>query len=349
MTTKYDPRVQMESLFFTNPVLKKDMRKHLNDYQKKIENLAGEILKANKPKLYFLGGGASLSAMMSAEYLLTQFTNIPAQALNGVEFLSRAPETLDQGTFCILTSWSGETPEILKAQQYAKNKGAKTIVLTKSRNTALAQAADQVIVVESKAVYIVPLQVVYLLSGYLIRGCSPVPTVGNKLLDDLVVLPEKLGDFVWQAEVVGKKAAEKFKDVKVIYVMASGPQYGLGYKLALSVIIENLWIDSSIVNVGEFYHGPIEIISNGYPAFIFIVGKDASRENVLKEIKFAKKKGNPYLVFDVADYPVENGLLAPFYAFVVTEWFIMYMAAQRDHNVDERHYMGKVASQWGEF
>ena len=344
-----DPRIQMDSLYFTSPVLEDDMSKHFREHQATIEKLAGEILRAGRPQLYFLGGGASLSAMMSAEYLLNRFTDIPARALNGVEFLSLAPETVGKNTFIVLTSWSGESPELLTAQQYAKSRGAMTIAITKHDSTPLAAEVDLVIPCPSKAVYVIPQQIVYLLSACLIRGGKLAPAVGDKLLDDLAKLPKKLGAFVWEAEEIGKKAAAQFKDVKGIYVVAGGSQYGLGYKLALSVIIENLWINASIINGGEFYHGPIEIIDNGQPPFLFLVGKDASRDHILRAIQFVQKKDIPHLVFDAADYPMENELLAPFYLFVATEWFIMYMSAQRDHDVDERRYMGKVGARWGEF
>ena len=41
--------------------------------------------------------------------------------------------------------------------------------------------------------------------------------------------------------------------------------------------------------------------------------------------------------------------VAPFALFVPTEHWVMEMAAQKGHDVDERRYMGKLGARWGEY
>ena len=140
----------------------------------------------------------------------------------------------------------------------------------------------------------------------------------------------------------------------MFYVLGSGPLFGLAFKLALSVVIENLWLDAAPVDTGEFYHGPIEIIAPDSAArerriLLHLVGTDASRTVSEQAIAFCKQKGARQLIYDLRDYPEFSELFAPFALFAPTEWLIMYMAAQKNHDVDERRYMGKIGARWGEY
>jgi fructoselysine 6-phosphate deglycase len=336
--------IQEQSLFYTSGVIPEAMHFLFDHHESALKQLAREFTTRGIQHLYCVGGGASLSAMMGIEYTLQRFTSLPVQAFNGRELLAREPQ-FDAHTAVIATSYLGQTPEVLEVVQRARQAGALVIAITDHQKTPLAKASEVVIDFHSKAVYISPLTIGYLLAAYLMQKRAESGEMAARLLRDVHSFPAAVEDIV-------RKALEEPLDLSLAehyYVVAEGPQYGLGYKLALSVIIENLWTNASIINTGEFYHGPIEIIHQGQPSFVSLLGEDPSRPAQERVSQFCREKGVPLLNFDVRTYGTYSDLMAVYPLFIATEVWVMRVAARLGHDVDERRYMGKVATTWGEF
>jgi fructoselysine 6-phosphate deglycase len=292
--------------------------------------------------------------MHGGAYLLERFTGVPASVATGWQFLSRQSHAVDEHAHVFLTSYSGETPEVIEAQRFAASRGASTIAITNTAETPLAQDASAALDFQSKAVFTAPLAIAYALAAHVMRGRGENAQTGATILKELRTLPQLMALQAEQTRDLARRLAAEAADVDVFYVIGSGPNYGLAYKLALSVIIENLWKDAAPVDAGEFYHGPIEIIpQEGTPddrrAFLHLVGTDASRAVSDQAVRFCEQKGARNLVFDAAAYPDFSELFAPFALFVPTEHWVMEMATQKGHDVDERRYMGKLGARWGEY
>lgn len=345
--------VDTDALYFTSLVTAEGIEETRTRLDSTLQEIGKAIASSPRPRVYALGGGASNAAMHGLKYLLDRFSDVPSDIQTGWQFVSRNPASLDENSFLFLTSYSGQTPEILEAQKMAKAAGAKVIAITETDRTPLAQGADWVLDYRNKAVFTVPLALVYGAAGQVLLA-QGATEAGNRILDGIAKLPDAISKLNEPANPLAQKLAAEVPDVGMIYVLGTGPNYGLAYKLALSVVIENLWLDSAPVDSGEFYHGPIEIIA-GDPkldnsrAFLHLVGTDASRTVSQQAIDFCTKKGVRQLVFDAKDYPEFGELFAPFALFVPTEWWVMHMAAQKNHDVDERRYMGKIGARWGEY
>ncbi|MGC8489770.1 MAG: SIS domain-containing protein, partial [Clostridia bacterium] len=237
--------------------------------------------------------------------------------------------------------------EVVEAARRAKAEGAIVIAITETEHNPLADVADVVVPIHSKAVYTSPVTAGYLLAAHLMLARGESSDVARRLIADLHDFPAEaarlLPSVSQEAEVLSGPLAPQY------YVIAGGPQYGLGYKLGLSVIIENLWTNGSIIHAGEFYHGPIEIVEENRPTFISLLGEDPSRTAVENVVRFLTRQGTPHLVFDSRTYGAYSDLMAPFPLFMATELWVMWMAAKAGHDVDERRYMGKLSKVWGEF
>jgi fructoselysine-6-P-deglycase FrlB-like protein len=345
--------VNTDALFFTSLVTADAIAENRARLGATIAEIAAAIAASERPRLYFVGGGASNAAMHGGKYLLDRFSAVPSDVFTGWQLVSRNPAALDGNAFLFLTSYSGQTPEVLRCKELAKAAGAKVIAITETSGTPLAQGADWVLDFRSKAVFTAPLALVYLLAGELLRARGE-SAAADEILTGVARLPELIRPIATASDPVAQAMAAEFADVRMVYVLGGGPNYGLAYKLALSVVIENLWLDAAPVDSGEFYHGPIEIISGDVErdrerGFLHLVGTDASRQVSEQAIAFCTRTGARQLVFDAADYPDFGELFAPFALFVPTEWWVMHMAAQKGHDVDERRYMGKIGARWGEY
>jgi len=337
--------IQEDSLFYTSSVLGPSMAYLFEQAEAVIEKTAGDLAKAGITRVVGTGGGASLASMMAMEYALTRYSGLEARAENAWEVLAQV------GSFAltavVATSYSGQTPEVLEAVRRAREEGAPVIAITDTEDNPLAKLADVVVAIRSKAVYTSPVTAAYLLSAYLMRARGESKEVADGLLRDLHAFPAAAEALLPQVAKEAKAASGPLAEA--YYVVAAGPQYGLGYKLGLSVIIENLWTNGSVIHAGEFYHGPIEIVQAGRPHFVCLLGEDPARPAVERVVRFLDHQGTPHYVFDSRAYGRYSELMAPFPLFMATERWVMEMAARAGHDVDARRYMGKVSAVWGEF
>src|SRR4051794_18280585 len=108
------PSPDTDALFFTSLVTPADIAENHARLTATITDIAAAIAKSPRPRLYFIGGGASLAAMHGGKYLLDRFSSVPSDVLTGWQFISRNPASLDENSFLFLTSYSGQTPEVLQ-------------------------------------------------------------------------------------------------------------------------------------------------------------------------------------------------------------------------------------------
>jgi fructoselysine 6-phosphate deglycase len=346
--------INTEALFFASKVTPAAIERVRDTLAPSIEELAKKIAAQKKTRLFMVGGGASLAAMMGAQYLLDRYTDVKSDVMTGWQFLARAPYACDRNSIVFVISYSGETPEVLEAKKLASERGATVVAITNTQETPLAQGASLVLDYQSKAVYTAPLAIVYLLAAQIMKIRDQNAEVGRHIIEELGRLPGKVDELVTSTREPARELAASFSDAGGFYVLGSGPLFGLAYKLSLSVVIENLWIDAAPVDTGEFYHGPIEIIppageSKLRMPILHMIGTDVTRTVSERARRFCTKHNAAQLVFDAKDYPEFGELFSPFALFVPTEWFVMYMAAQKDHDVDERRFMGKIGSHWGDY
>lgn len=353
-TENTDSQLNTDALFFASLVTPAAVADGAERLDGSIEELAKEIGGNPNARVFFVGGGASLAAMMGAQYLLDRYTSVPSEAYTGWQFLSRDPYALGKDSYVFTVSYSGQTPEVNDAAELATERGARVIALTDTTETPLAGRSGLVLDYRSKAVYTAPLALIYRLAAHVMRARDENVETANQILAELDGLPALLEAHNEKTREPARDAAARFTEAGGFYVIASGPLFGLAFKLSLSVVVENLWIDAAPVDAGEFYHGPIEIIPTEnaeemHMPLMHLVGTDGTREVSQRAVKFGEQRGAPQIVFDAAEYPQFSELFSPFALFAPTEWMIMYMAAQKGHDVDERRYMGKIGKVWGDY
>jgi fructoselysine-6-P-deglycase FrlB-like protein len=207
----------------------------------------------------------------------------------------------------------------------------------------MATEADELIDYESTGLYIMPLAVVTMFGLELaIRTQSSKLVEAEAALVQLRTLPARLGQTYLEAEELAIEWARRFLNSTMIYVLAAGPNFGLGYKFALTVFMENIRVNGSIIEAGELRHGPVEAFERQRIDMVALLGADESRELTRRSIQVAENTGARVLVLDVANYVGLHPLLAPFVLLVPLEWFTVYSAILRGiTDLDERVFMGR--------
>ena len=332
-----------DSELFTSPRLEAELPRFLDDHREEIRALARRVASGDFDHVYFVGSGGSWSNMFTGKYLLDRLTRVTSDVLTSYELVWRDPPRLGARSLVFLASYSGATEDTLAAFRHANTRGAHTVVMARRRSSPMATEADEVLDYDSTALYIMPLAAVTLFGLELaVLTDSPKRAEAESALAQLDDLPARLGRIYRESEGPALEWARRFLSSTMLYVLAAGPNFGIGYKFALTVFMENIRVNGSIIEAGELRHGPVEAFERQRVDIVALLGTDESRELTKRSIQVAEDNGARVLVLDVADYPGLHPLLAPFVLLVPLEWFTVYSAILRGiTDLDERVFMGR--------
>ena len=142
--------------------------------------------------------------------------------------------------------------------------------------------------------------------------------------------------------LAGKRWRGRLLPEQVLYCLAAGPLYGLAYKFALTVFMENMRVHGSVIESSEFRHGPAEMLERQRATLFVLLGDDDSRAMSERAIDTGTKYGSRVEVLDIRSYGALHPLLAPLVLLIPLQWFVVYSALLRGIlDMDERVLMGR--------
>jgi fructoselysine-6-P-deglycase FrlB-like protein len=277
--------------------------------------------------------------MYSGKYLSDRFTALSADAMLSYELIWRSPVRLGPRTIVFAASYSGETEDTLAALRHARDAGARTVALTNRPDSTIATEADATIAYESSALYAMPMAAVSLfaLEYARLQGSERAAEV----LGAFDALPDAIGRAFESERGHGLEVARQLLPAQVLYCVGAGPLYGLAYKFALTVFMENIRTHGSVIESAELRHGPVEMLERQRADMVFLLGTDESRTMTQRSIDFARRQGANVVVYDAADYEDVHPLLSPFVLKVGLQWLVVHSALLRGIlDLDERVFMG---------
>ncbi len=154
-------------------------------------------------------------------------------------------------------------------------------------------------------------------------------------------IPDIIEELLKTTEEDNKKLAEEFKDEDIFYCLGSGPNFGLSFKLAMTMLMEGAIKHACPVYSAEFRHGLIERAEKDVP-IIFLRSGFESDEITDKAIEFSKNLELKSIVYNLEDYADINPLLSPLIFVVPLEWFVYYLAHFNGEDPGATRHIGKV-------
>ena len=331
--------------FFVAPYLEQDLGKFLAEEGDAIRQLAADAVHGGVRDVFFVASGASGAALYSGMYLLQRYTDLSVLSLPGYDLLTKAPERVNERSLVILASYGGGTEDTLAALRYANGRGAHTVAIGRRREPASPVMCEAATAIEydSTALYHIPLAAVYLFALQVALTRNPERTDLHRLAEDLFALPSLLGEIYRSSQSTGEALARSLADSTMMYVLGTGPLYGLAYTYALTIFMEYLRINASMIETSEFRQGPIEALSRQRADLVFLVGTDESRAMTARVVNVVKRHTDARsIVLDMEDYPKTSPLLSPFVLHIPLQWFTLYSAALRGFaDLDSRIFMGR--------
>lgn len=330
----------LESLYFSGAKIDEHLRRFLDDQRDACVDCGRQSLRGAR-QLYLVGSGGSFAVMQTAKYILDTVIDLPIDALPSYELIWRAGVRLDEDALVVISSYSGETEDSVAALRYAKQRAAKTVAIVGKIDSTMAREADVVIQYESGAIFELPIAALILMASGYAEGTPSAPAV-DVLVDGLDALPGVLRRTLDEEATKAEGRARELLHDQHLYVLGSGPLAPLAYKVAMSVIMENLRIGATYSDASEWRHGPAEALERMRGTFIVLLGTDASRDVTLRTASFCEANGSRVITYDAADLGDVHPLLVPLVLNSHTQWLIVYSAILRGiTNLDDRVFMGR--------
>lgn len=319
----------------------KEEKSHMKEIAEKFEEF---------DKIYLLGCGSSLSTCYSAKSALDFLSDKHIEVYTGYEFFyNKKIGTGNAGA--LLTSQSGETADTVAALKRAEENNIYTVAITNEKQCTMIKKANDTVITSGgreSAILGTKTYMTQLMSLYEIlfsikgpEDDSNAGTVKKEVLGDIEKLPSITEGLIKKTENENKDLAEKFKDDDIFYCMGSGPNYGLAYKLAMTMFMEGALKHACPLYSGEFRHGLIERAEKDVP-IVFLNADYPGDEMTLKSIEFCEKIGVKPIIYDMKDYSNMHNLMSPFALVVPLEWFIYYLAHFNGEDPGATRHIGKV-------
>jgi fructoselysine-6-P-deglycase FrlB-like protein len=329
-----------ESLYFSGAQIDRHLSTFLSSHAHECESLGTEWAGRFK-HLFLAGSGGSFASVQTAKYILDRVLRSPCDVLMSYELLWRKPLRLDEDALVFLTSYSGETEDTVAALRFAKERGAHTVAIVGTADSTMAREADAIIDYGSGAIFELPIVALILFASGLARRGAAEPGA-EELAARLASLPDVLRTTLDREQQVVERKARDLLHAGHLFVLGAGVLGPLAYKLAMSVVMENLRIGGSFSDACEWRHGPAEALERLRGDFIVLLGTDESRDVTLRTIDFCRRQGCSVLVYDATDYGEVHPLLTPLVMNSHTQWLIVYSAILRGiTDLDERVFMGR--------
>ena len=296
-------------------------------------------------KVYLVGCGSSISTCYSVrDAIRMSSTNLNIEVYAGYEFCYNKKLVEGENSIAIFTSQSGETADTLAALRKANEYGIHTVSISNEPESSMIKEAKTPIVTRGgteTAILGTKTYITQLACLYQILFAASDYEYKTELLAELVDMPKMLEKLLISTEEENKQLAQEFKDEDIFYCLGSGPNFGLAYKLAMTMLMEGAIKHACPEYSAEFRHGLIERAEKDVP--IIILRSDFESDEITdKAIEFSKNLELKSIIYELEDYANVDKLLSPFILVIPLEWFVYYLAHYNGEDPGATRHIGKV-------
>ena len=238
-------------------------------FASELDNMANiSKLAQSVDTIYLIGCGSSISTCYSIRDALASVSDLRIEVFTGYEFVYNKKLTEGENSLFIATSQSGETADTLAALRRANEFNIGTVSISNEPESSMIKEAKYPVItlgntetaILGTKTYITQLaclyQILFAASGY--EGA-------DEILDQLATMPDLIEDLLESTEEENKKLAEELKDEDGFYCLGSGVNFGLAYKLAMTMLMEGAIKHACPLYSAEFRHGLIERAEKDVP------------------------------------------------------------------------------------
>jgi glucosamine--fructose-6-phosphate aminotransferase (isomerizing) len=306
-----------------------------------------------------LGMGTSLHAAMMGEYVIEDWSGIPARAEDASEFRYRRP-TVGDKTLGVVITQSGETADTLVALQQAKARGALTVAVTNVIASSAARDADGAIYLHAGpeiGVASTKTLLAHMISLYLlaVRLASAKARVSlerrQELVEALHTLPDQVRGILARDKEILELAHKYSKYRNFMYAGR-----GIGYPVALEGALklkEISYVHAEGTSGGELKHGPIALLDEDFPV-VAICTASSTKDKMVSNVHEIVARNAPVLALvsegdrslngvatDIFEMPAVEEAASAVLNTVMLQLFAYHVATKLGRDVDQPRNLAK--------
>ncbi len=319
----------------------------------------------NANRVYLVACGSSHNAGIVGTYYFNRLAGLPLIHAIGGQFEPMYANTLDDDSLCVLVSQSGETKDILNILNLIRNGGrGKTLGVVNVIGSTLMFNADsfipmgcgyEVSVPATKTYYSQTIIFAYLAAKLGERNGTLDPNESRAIISSLANdLPSMTQKAIDLAGIQTKELARTLIDVSDLYCLGYGYTDGVAREGALK-IKEICYNHCEGMYSSEFKHGPLSIVTDGYPVIFVTTPEDSWM--VINHINEIACRGGrtiivgereealtPYVTrrFDYLEVPKADLLLNPILDIIPLQLLSYFLSVDKGINPDLPRNLSKT-------
>jgi glucosamine--fructose-6-phosphate aminotransferase (isomerizing) len=293
--------------------------------------------------------GTSDHAALYAQYILGARNGLlVAPAAPSLVSLYGAPPRLCNA-LVIGISQSGKSPDVVAVLAESRRQGALTVAITNDPASELAAAAEYLVELEAGEERAVAATKTYLAEIAVIAMLSAALSGDQKSQDELRAIPVALQAAVEQEAVV-IPIAEAWARENRCAVLARGFHYATAREWALK-LKELAYVLADPYSAADFQHGPIALITEGFPV-LAVATSGPALEGMTELLEKVQNAGARLLVLsdvaalrdfgDFVQLPPVPEWLSPLVAIVPAQLFAYHLARARGLDTEAPRNLSKV-------
>jgi len=312
-------------------------------------------------KIVITACGSAYNAGVTAKYVFEKLCRMSVEVELASEFRYK-DAIIDDKTFVILVSQSGETADTIAAMREAKSKGADTLsivnvvgsTIAKEASHCLFTAAGPEIAVATTKAFSAQLVLLYLLAiSFAVKLNKISGDEEQKIIKEIASLPEKVSDILEQVDSI-QKYASTCVGYKSIFFIGRNIDYAIALEGSLK-LKEISYIHSEAYAGGELKHGTISLVEEN-TLVVALSNCGYLRGKIMSNAQQVISRGAKVLLIGNCgeassdnesekiyhiSLPEINELLSPSLSVIVLQLFSYYVAANKGLDIDKPRNLAK--------
>ncbi|EEI82276.1 glutamine--fructose-6-phosphate transaminase (isomerizing) [Anaerococcus tetradius] len=263
-------------------------------------------------RIYIVACGTAYHAGLIGKVAIEKLAKIPVICDLASEFRYNDP-FLDEDSLVIFISQSGETADSLKALRLAKEKKAKTLLITNTLASSMDREADRSIycyagpeiAVASTKAYTSQVLNLYLLALDFSKKLGRIDDNYHKnIIENLREIPGKIDQILAYDELI-KGFAEEIKNQKSLFYIGRGIDYATAIEAALK-LKEVSYIHTEAFAAGELKHGTISLIEDKTPVIAIMTQENLIGKSLSNVEEVVARGANVFIITSHKDTRMEK-------------------------------------------
>jgi glucosamine--fructose-6-phosphate aminotransferase (isomerizing) len=327
----------------------------LTQPQDAISQLAQEIRTKGITQVYIAARGTSDNAARYAQYLLGAHNQMLVSLATPSLFTTYRQAPNLSYTLVLGISQSGKSPDIVSVLAEGKKQGALTAAITNTAGSDLSRAADFTLLLNAGEERSLAATKTYTASLACLARLSFELHPNEELSTNLADLPKNLESaFPHETEIIN--LTQHLRNITHCVVLSRGFNFATAFEFSLKMK-ELTYTIAEPYSTADFQHGPLALIDQGFPVFIFAPGELMVSEYQALVEKFNQRQAEVIMISDQPDLlkltdntliipPAVPEWLSPITTIIPGQLFAMHLANARGLDVDNPRGLKKVTETW---